>query len=89
MKNFPQIVLIILLAGSLSGCMSTRVSEAAKGANNPQGKSRSAYYALLPLTIPLDYITLPLQYMWADYKDYQENPQDHVDLKTSLKDVLE
>lgn len=88
-RSIMQIVFAVLLAGGMSGCMSMRVADAAQGGNDPEGKSHPAYYLLYPISLPVDLVTGPLQLMWMDYKDYQQNPVDHIDLKETLEDVLE
>ncbi len=66
-------VLLPLLAGAmaLSGCVSTDMMAKAQGRpgpldppNQPPMKPNPGYYALVPVVLPFDLITLPIQYIY-------------------------
>jgi hypothetical protein len=77
MKSYTIFLLIALLVGS-NGCMtasSIRHAKAQthqddKGAVIVDKKSHPAYYALLPLTVPLDIATCPFQALWICWEHY-------------------
>ena len=68
MKTVASLLLITLLAGS-NGCMTCAVLDGAKAETHKDDngrvivdeKSHPAYYALLPLSIPADIATSPIQ----------------------------
>ena len=69
MKNIIYLLLITLLI-SQSGCMTYDAVQRAKGkpylsgisyVSPPDDKPHPGYYALLPLTVPLDVATSPFQ----------------------------
>ncbi len=61
-----RIVLIFTLLATMNGCMTHHAIKRAKGeqdgyTGSPASEPNSGYYALLPLTIPADIATSPLQ----------------------------
>ena len=74
MKSLACILLLALLLTS-NGCMTYSTLKRATGAPNDwTGKGPTepnpAYYALLPLTVPLDIITSPYQLLGYVYLRY-------------------
>ena len=68
MKAFCTILLFALLVCT-NGCMTYSAVKRAKGEENPAmgrpaGEPQSGYYALLPLTVPLDVATSLIQLIY-------------------------
>jgi hypothetical protein len=71
MKNIIGLLLVALLFSS-NGCMTYEAVRHAKGKDgwicevprDRRGQSEPAFYALVPLTVPVDVATSPLQLVW-------------------------
>lgn len=71
MKAIVKLFFIVALLASMSGCMSYRVIQTAKGDPNtqlgihdpelPRGEPHPSYYGFLLVSVPFDAVTLPLQ----------------------------
>jgi len=65
MKTITSLLLIVLLVSS-NGCMTSCTVKRAKGeqigwSDAPDEKKHPAYYCFIPLTVPLDIATSPIQ----------------------------
>jgi hypothetical protein len=64
MRFLFTFILLVLLVISTNGCVTASAVQAAKGETllgDPAGEPNKGYYALLPLTIPVDIVTSPFQ----------------------------
>jgi hypothetical protein len=69
MKKLAFYLLIFLLALHATGCTSMYVFEKARGTPPRYEDAEPAYYALLPLTIPLD-VTLAGAFLYLETQGY-------------------
>jgi len=63
-RCMPKIIILLAIILVLSGCATSATWDTARGVKpftSEPIEPKPAYYALLPLTVPLDVVTFPVQ----------------------------